>query len=294
MPAAAKDAIKSVALNSHSPLFQSVAKDLLSGAGVDVTGEILDQAANGNGQASDIYDTSSPGPLGQDLRSYTKEQIEEPIPPDANHEYPSELEYLVPVSLAGSTITDAPFLVTVHSETDGADRVAAWKRIGPDRYRRLFVNVWQDLDEGAHLEVPTVFSSTVTVTGNNADHQETGVFIDLPLHRYTGDWDGIYDSVFAVSDGGLQPVEIEPADRWYDKQFRVSNPFEDPVQNSFSNNNLQFVFHIWGGCHACAGGANVNGNYKMVKEISYDKQNKDWVTTWKMLVVRAVRTPEKH
>ncbi len=131
------------------------------------------------------------------------------------------------------------------------------------------------------------------MTGRGPEHHETALFVDLPLHRYWGDGDGVDNNVFALDHGELQPVQIESADSWYAKQLRPGEWTWNSLGNTFADNNLQFGFRIWekDQCHACAGGADVNGTYKVVKQMYYDASTKDWVPSWKMIIDTAERTP---
>ena len=52
-------------------------------------------------------------------------------------------------------------------------------------------------------------------------------------------------------------------------------------------------FGIWASnaCHACVSPFEVDGTYKVVKEMHYNPQKKDWIANWKMVVDTAKRVP---
>jgi len=245
--------------------------------------------ATDEGIASFVAGHTSPS-----TRRYSKADLSAPIPPDENHQYPAALKYLLPVVPSGTPAADANFLVTVHSTSDGDDLLAVWEKTGhdqEDQYERLMVD--QAARPDASFDQPTVFSSRVLVTGHGADHYETALFVDLPLHRYWGDGQGVDDTVFVVDHDQLRPVQIQPADDWYAKKLRPGEWTWNSLYNIFANNDLKFGFLIWekNQCHACAGGGNVSGTYQVVKELHYDAPNKAWVATWKMVVATAKRVP---
>lgn len=233
------------------------------------------------------------GQSPRSTRSYSKEELLASIPPDENHEYPSALKYLASVAPFRSSITDAEFLVTVHSARKDLDRLAVWKKTGDDQYKRLVV---QQADDDEHFDEPVVFSSKVLVRGRGREHYDTALFVDLRLHRYWGDGDGVDDTVFVVDHDELRHVQIESADGWYAKKLRPGEWTWSSLGSTFSDNDLEFGFNIWEAdqCHACAGGAEVSGTYKVIKEMHYDAQKKDWVANWKMVVATAERKPTPH
>ena len=145
----------------------------------------------------------------KDARIYTKAEIVASIPPDKDHEYPTELKYSVPIGPAPNSATNAAFLATVHAAQDGVDRLAVWKKTGDDQYQRLFV---QETSSENHFDKPEVFSSKVLVTGQGKDHDETALFLNLPLHRVWGDGEGIDDNVFVLDGDELRPVAIADAE----------------------------------------------------------------------------------
>ena len=63
--------------------------------------------------------------------------------------------------------------------------------------------------------------------------------------------------------------------------------------NEFKDNDLEFAFGLWKAeaCHACAEPFEVQGTYKVIKEMHYDGYKKDWVANWKMVVDTAKRVP---
>jgi hypothetical protein len=88
---------------------------------------------------------------------------------------------------------DAKFLVTVHAEKDSEDRLAVWKKIGPDQYKTIIGPTEKGPDSS--FEEPEVSSSKLLATGHSDDYYETELFLDLPLARGRGD----DDAKFAVA-----------------------------------------------------------------------------------------------
>jgi hypothetical protein len=220
----------------------------------------------------------------QDNKHYARAEMIAAIPPDANHQYPLKLEYLIPVVEAGDIGLDAPFVITVHAAKDQPDRLTVWKKIGEDQYQRLFTEL---AEEDSRFDLPEIFSAKVLVKGRGQDHDEPELFLDLPLYRYWGDGAGVTDTVFAVDyvddDAVLRPVTIEPVD-----EAKVLRPGEwiwNSFGNTFADDHLGFSFHIWekDQCHACRGGAEVTGTYKMVDEEHYDDDKKAWMSNWTMV-----------
>lgn len=284
-----------LALRDKSEIVSAEAADALKGNKVDARNTIRDQDMSEDSDAAQAAEQALAAfKAGQTLpnsRSYSKEKLGAPVPPDENHEYPFELRYLVSVAPSRSSTTDAEFLVTVHRAKEGKDRLAVWKKTGDDRYEQLLV---EQSDGDESFDEPTVFSSKVLVRGQGIEHQEEeALFVDLPLHRYWGDGDGVDDTVLVVDRGELRPVEIQSADDWYAKKLRPGEWTWNSLGSTFADNDLEFEFLIWeeSQCHACSGGAEVNGTYKVIKEMHHDAQKKHWVANWKMVVDTAKREP---
>jgi HEAT repeat protein len=290
MPNDVKHAL-TLALSDKSEIVKTEAAAALKASKVDASAAIADKQLDedsdiddpatmdhhGAGQNLDSFvaDTSA-----TDARIYSKAEIVASIPPDENHQYPTELKYSVPIG---------EFLATVHAANEGVDRLAVWKKIGDDKYQRLFV---QETSSENHFEKPEVFSSKVLVTDQGKEHYDTALFLNLPLHRTWGDGEGIDDNVFVLDHNQLRPVAIAHAEV-DSKQLRVGEyVWNGALGNDFKDNNLEFAFPVWAkdsACHACVGPFDVNGTYKVVKEMEYDAEKKDWVANWKMVVDTAKR-----
>jgi hypothetical protein len=179
------------------------------------------------------------------------------------------------------------FLATVHAANEGVDRLAVWKKIGDVKYQRLFL---QETSTENHFEKPEVFSSKVLVTGQGKDHYETALFLNLPLHRTWGDGEGIDDNVFVLDHDQLRPVAIADAVTDSKQLHGDEVVWNGALGNDFKDNDLEFGFPIFRSvCHACVTPFEVDGTYKVVKEMHYDAQKKDWVASWKMVVDTAKR-----
>ncbi len=283
-----------LALSDKSEVVRTEAANALKGDTVKASGAISDQqledeeSERDNGPAQGL-DAFIAGTSTSDSRSYTKAEIVASIPPDENHENPYELKYYLPITPLGSHTGAAEFIVTIHSAQDAADRLAVWKKTGDERYQRLFV---QQADRDASFLEPDLFSSRALVKDRERDRYETYLFLDLPIGRTWGDGAGVNDNVFVLDHDQLRPVAIADAEE-DSKQLRDGETvWNGGLGNAFSDNRLEFGFTIWEArdCHACASGGEVNGTYKVVKEMSYDGGKKDWVASWKMLVDTSKRT----
>ena len=298
MPDDAKHALK-LALNDKSEIVKTEAAAALNGSKVDASAAItdkqqdedfdIDDPATTDHGAGQNLDSFVAGTALMDARIYSKAEIVASIPPDENHQYPTELKYSVPIGPTRNSTTDVEFLATVHAANEGVDRLALWKKTGDDKYQRLFL---QETSSENHFEKPEVFSSKVLVTGQGKDHYETALFLNLPLHRTWGDGEGIDDNVFVLDHDQLRPVAIADAEE-DSKQLRDGeNVWNGALGNDFKDNDLEFAFPVWAkdsACHACVGPFDVDGTYKVVKEMHYDVQKKDWVANWKMVVDTAKR-----
>ena len=286
MPNDAQHALK-IALNDKSEIVRTAVQAALKGDKVDASAVIEDKQIDENldidEPATTDHDLASfvAGMAAPDARIYTKAEIVAAIPPDENHQYPTELKYSVPIG---------EFLATVDAANEGVDRLAVWKKIGDDKYQRLFV---QETSSENHFEKPEVFSSKVLVTGQGKDHYDTALFLNLPLHRVWGDGEGIDDNVFVLDHNDLRPVAIADAVTDSKQLHRDETVWNGALGTGFKDNDLEFSFGVWASdaCHACVGPFEVDGTYKVVKEMHYDPQKKDWVANWKMVVDTAKRVP---
>jgi HEAT repeat protein len=291
MPHDARHALK-LALNDRSEIVKTEAAAALDGSKVDASVVIADKQLD---EDSDIDEAIDHG-AGQDLtafvagnafkepRTYSKAEIVASIPPDNNHQYPTELKYSVPIG---------EFLATVHAANEGVDHLALWKKIGDNKYQRLFV---QETGSENRFEKPEVFSSKVLVTGQGKEHYDTALFLNLPLRRVWGDGEGIDDNVFVLDHDQLRPVAIADAEMDSKQLHRDETVWNGGLVNGFKDNDLGFGYTIWNNkdAHCCPTGGEVTGSYKVVKEMHYDAEKKDWVANWKMVVDTAERVPRSN
>jgi HEAT repeat protein len=293
MPNDAKHALK-LALNDKSEIVRAEAESALKDDTVKAHEAIRQQQIqedfdrdNGPAQGLDSFIAGKPTP---DNRSYSKAGIVASIPPDENHESPYELKYFLPITPLRSHTGAAEFIVTIHSSKDATDQLALWKKTGDDRYERLFV---QQAESDASFLDPALFSSRVLVTNQGKEHYETDLFVDLPMERTWGDGAGVDDSVFVLDRDQLRPVTIADAEEDSKKIHRDETVWNGSLGNEFSDNRLKFGFTIWKNHdgHCCPTAGEVTGSYKVVKEMHYDAQKKDWVANWKMVVDTAKRVP---
>ena len=228
----------------------------------------------------------------EDARRYTEKEIEAPVETEIDGEkYKMEFAESWPVKSMHDTNGPATFLVTLHRGKTGPapEQMAIWKRTGDDKFQQLYSDDPAVMVEGIRYEKPSRFTAKVLVTGQGKDRYETGLFVDVPWHgsdRNQG------DEVFALEPGPLAEVEIQAADEWYAPKLRDGEYTPNGVINSLGEDGLTFEFDIGGygaqGYHFATAGS-VTGTYKIVKEMKYDAQKKDWNATWKMVPVSARR-----
>jgi HEAT repeat protein len=301
LPDDARHALQLV-LNDKSEIVKNEAAAALNGGKVDASAAVedkqldedsdIDEPATMDHGAGQNLDSFVAGNAVLDARIHSKAEILASIPPDNNHQYPTELKYSVPIGPTRNSTTDAEFLATVHAANEGVDRLALWKKTGDDKYQRLFL---QETSSENHFEKPEVFSSKVLVTGQGKDHYETALFLNLPLHRTWGDGEGIDDNVFVLDHDQLRPVAIADAVTDSKQLHGDEIVWNGALGNDFKDNDLEFGFPIFRSvCHACVTPFEVDGTYKVVKVMHYDGQKKDWVANWKMVVdtAKRVRRPE--
>ncbi|HSR56783.1 MAG TPA: hypothetical protein VLL57_01270, partial [Candidatus Binataceae bacterium] len=89
-------------------------------------------------------------------------------------------------------------------------------------------------------------------------------FVDVPTegaHRHG-------DRVFVLDHDRIYAVEIESAERWYQRKLAANEAARGPVANSFSGGSLGFSFAIWkaGDPLCCPTGGRVVGTYKIIRE----------------------------
>jgi hypothetical protein len=283
-----------ITLGDKSAIIQNEAADAIKGVTVDANAEIQDEASTDGDSdvASADEDENVPfnvdqGP--QNIKRYSMTEIVAAIPADDNHEYPSVLKYSVPDIPTHSDIARARYLITVYGQKDGEDRLAVWEKIAANQYRAVIAPTAAGPD--ASFDKPIVFSAQVLVTGQGKARYESALFFDLPLRRYWRDGEGVDDYVFVIDSTSLMPVQIQEGD--YPIKLEPGEWTWNSLGNSFADNDLEFGFHIWekDECHACPGGADVSGTYKVIKQMHYDAKIKDWVPSWKMVVDTAKRTP---
>jgi HEAT repeat protein len=234
---------------------------------------------------------------GDANRWYSAEELIATIPADADHKYPLRLEYLLAIPSDSSDSGD--FFVTVHQGKERPSRLAFWAPVGEDKYQRSQVIMAEesgDSDDG--FGPPTIFETEVWLANWDRGYYERSSFVHIPelsKERYGGG-----DLVFAVDTDTNQffPVEIQPADEWYQKRLRPGEVIYES-SNSFAEDRLQSDFGIWNKNDpmCCPTAGEVTGSYKVIKrtgigEFSYSDKPPP-KPTWKMIVDTAKRMPVK-
>ncbi len=134
-----------LALHDKSEIVRNEAADALKGNKVDASAAIRDEHVIGDINLPQAPDDEANGfkidQSSQNTRRSTKAELVAPIPPDNNHEYPSELKYFVPLAPAHSSPKAAKFFVTVHAAKDGEGKRLAtismsWLLVQPKRALR--------------------------------------------------------------------------------------------------------------------------------------------------------------
>lgn len=88
------------------------------------------------------------------------------IPAGPNHKYPLTLAYLFPIYRQGYSVRSARWLITLYSGKDRPERLAFWKKVGDDQFRKAKVIELDDLDFAEeHFETPTTFMAKVSHDG---------------------------------------------------------------------------------------------------------------------------------
>jgi HEAT repeat protein len=302
-------AAEALARDSVSPLPSEVVNELTvamkdkdskvrhdAAMALDVAGGREERAADAELDRDQKADTAK-----ERAQRYNKEEILGPAEVVINDQkYAMQLDDSLPVSLAHDRVREAKFLVTIHRGTTedkfhfAPQRLAIWKTTGDNKFQLVYaikanlpdLDSWMD----AQFDEPTAFKSEVLVTGEGKDHYETGLFVNVPWESHGGR----SNQVFALDPATFGEVKIEAADEWYAHKLRPEEFTPNYVQNDFSDAGLNFKFGIHGygdmGWHDASAGE-VSGTYKIVKEMRYDKHNKNWTAAWKMVVNTAKREP---
>ncbi len=264
---------------------------------LDVAGGAEERAADAELDRDQKADTAK-----ERAQRYSKEEILGPAEVVINEKkYAMQLDDSLPVSLKRNPSSKAEFLVTIHRGTTedkfhfAPQRLAIWKTTGGNKYQLVYaikanlpdLESWMDTQFGE----PSAFTSKVLVTGQGADHYETGLFLEVPWQQHG--W-GRGDEVFALAPDFFGEVHIQAADDWYANKLRQYEFAPNCVDNNFSDDRLQFKFGIHGygdmGWHFTSAGE-VTGTYKIVKQMRYDSKKKAWTAAWKMVVNTAKREP---
>jgi hypothetical protein len=226
-----------------------------------------------------------------DLRRYTIANITAPIPPDKDHDQALQLEYFVPAITRGDSPRGATFFVSVHGADKSPSRLSVRKTTGDAHFLQLLTATSDD--ESSQFDLPQVFATHALMTGADHEYSEWQTILDLPIHNYWVDGDGVVDTLFVVSGDDLQRVAIPDVDGWYEKQLKPGEWTWHSFSNEFSQDRLELSFHIWekGQCHACTGGADVTGSYRLVGDENYNSRPGPNVRTWKLIVANIQRGP---
>lgn len=257
-----------------------------------------DTAGAAERAANAELDREEEAETAEKLRLHSKEEIDAPVETEvAGEKYKLELSESVPIKSQHNKTGEAAFLITLHRGTSDEDdgsfppaRLAIWKRTGDDKYQQLNSSDREEALMGAQYTISS-FKAQVLVIGQEKEHYEPGQFVDISWQGTARDQG---DEVFALEPEPFGEVEIRSADEWYGSKLRPGEMIPNGVENSFSDDGLKFKFDIHGygdmGWHDASAGE-VTGTYKIVKEMHYDAQKKQWTGAWKMVVNTAKREP---
>ena len=208
-------------------------------------------------------------------RLYSKEEIIASIPADADHKYPLELEYLIPIG-----VTDVQLLVTLHRGKDRGDVLIFWKQVG-DKFQKVKSMEIEEPGLGWFLK-PNLF------------HFNSDLFV-LISEEFSGSHSVAKQTIFAVQpDNTLVPVQIRDADDWYKDKLKPGETIMNGRSVSATDQKLEFMFYIWNKDDAfcCPTAGIVKGTYKITKsDPIFDPLKKVWLRKYTMSVATANREP---
>ncbi|MGH6628486.1 MAG: HEAT repeat domain-containing protein, partial [Burkholderiales bacterium] len=151
-----------------------------------------------------------------DTKLYTKAQIAANIPPDNEHKYPLELEYLYPIFRSRDPGHASGFLISLHRGKERGERLVFWRIAGDGKYRQTKVIETDEETGPDNMGLPMTFTATVQEDDRGRPHEQLELFVDIP--RYA--WRNQSHQVFLVAGGDLLPVEIESPGEWYGEWYK--------------------------------------------------------------------------
>lgn len=202
------------------------------------------------------------------------------IPPDDNHKFPSELEYMTPICRIHTSTERPQFLVTLHRGKDRRDRLAVWKPVG-DYYQRVeFMEGLYPPGIGWFLPV-SIFRYDVTR------------FLHITL-RYSGTGYNTEETVFAISRDTLIPVKLFIGPEYSGVDLMPGESVQDGVFNNFSDDKLEFTYGIWNemDAHCCPTAGKVTGTYRINRKTKRGSSGS--YHEWTMTVEKAFGGPVRE
>jgi HEAT repeat protein len=270
LPNGAAEILKRMAEDKNTEVREGAAS-LLRQAGIqgewEARFELMEKEHNGASASKD----ASPNPN----RLYSKEEIIASIPADADHKYPLELEYLIPLV----RVNQVQLPVTLHRGKDRGDLLIIWKQVG-DKFQKV---------ESMGTEGPGLS----WFLKPNSFHYNSDLFIQIS-EEFSGTSGFVKQTIFAVQpDNTLVPVQIQDADDWYKDKLKPGETIMNGWSLSATDPKLEFMFYIWNkdDGHCCPTAGIVNGTFKIAKSTIFDSLKKEWFNKYIMSVATANREP---
>jgi len=204
-----------------------------------------------------------------DTHIYTHKQIMAQIPADDEYMYPQTLHYIFPVTKGPAA--DAKLFLTVHSGKDRPDRLAIWKKLGPDSYQQETEMHTDDILLDDHYERPFTFSAKYDHVTDKSASQREGFFFDVPISG----WRRQDDNIFVVDGYEAIPVELD-------------SHYPDWLGgNFFRGGKLEFSENVYDKYDptCCPTGGEITGTYKIVEDTTKTP------SLWKIVVATTTRVP---
>jgi len=210
-------------------------------------------------------------------RLYSKDEIVATLPADNENEFLLSLTELLPID-------DGTFLVSVHRGQDRADRLAIWKKVDDDRYRRLLL-VEADPVGDETIGDPVLFTPKGLPEGTDTR------FLDITWgNRRFG-----YERVFATEEGSgeLREVKIKSPEEKYRSMMRSGEELTPFERNIFLDNGqprFEFALAKKGDPDCCPTAGRIAGVYKIIREAREPSApGSDTITEWTFVPENAKR-----
>ena len=221
--------------------------------------------------------TSLAAAASEPERVFTKAEIVAARSPDRDHEYPFELESLVPIER-----TDV--VVTLHRGRGWGDELVVWAKVAGG-YRRLRSFVDESQMGSSYDPVRsfryggTAFLLVSYFTGSAVTH-------------------ATFDTILAVEQVAGEPptlaeVSVESPERQYRALLGAGESVQDPVALELADDRLDWSVAIWnaGDGHCCPTAGAIRGSFELCVDRQFDTTTRRSTSIWRMTVADARRAP---